>query len=117
MGLDLHLVVFFNFTWMKRPLLADLGIDFTIGEMLHHVLRVYKLNVTFIVYKGCRPDRSDHRIGFLQLHLGESYASGRSWHKNLTRGEELDLSLCQGVKATRVPAPRSPGAHQVVPAG
>ena len=41
-----------------------------------------------IVYKGCKPDRNDHRVVFFQCHLGESGASGRWWHKILTRGEE-----------------------------
>ena len=71
--------------------MADLGIDFTIGEMLHHILRVYKLNVIVIICKGCKPDQSDHKYVFLQHHLGESAIDGRWWHKTLTRGEELDL--------------------------
>ena len=55
--------------------------SFTIGEMLHHVLRVYKLNCIVIICKGCKPDRSDHRVVFFQPHLGESAPTGTSWHK------------------------------------
>jgi hypothetical protein len=33
----------------------------------------------------------------------------------LTTGEDLDLSLCHGVKAARVPAPNSSGARLVPP--
>jgi hypothetical protein len=31
----------------------------------------------------------------------------------LTTGEEVDFSLCHGLKVARVPAPRSPGARGV----
>ena len=34
---------------------------------LHHVLRVYKLNVIVIICKGCKPDRSDHKLVFFNL--------------------------------------------------
>ena len=49
--------------------------------------------------KGCKPDRSDHNYVFFQPHLGESATNGRSWHKTLTTGEELDLSLCPAFDA------------------
>ena len=40
---------------------------FTHGEMLHHGLRVDKLNVIVIVYKGYKPDRDDHKDVFFNL--------------------------------------------------
>ena len=48
-------------------------------------------------------------------HPSENASPGRSWHKTLTTGEELDISLCHGLKVAWIPAPRSPGARLVPP--
>ena len=63
-------------------------------EMLHHILRVYKLKVIVIICKRCKPDRSDHKYVFFNITWVKVVLlvdHGTKFHP----GEELHLTFSQ----------------------